>query len=140
MKARCPNSQEGPVGRLQGYRLGFTFYSSGWGGGAADIIPDSEGEVWGLTYRLSADDLHALDAYEGHPTKYRRLQVAINASGTVIPAVWTYTVVAKQEFVPPKPAYLAVLTRAAERYGFPSWYRRLLDSMATNDGESSSKR
>ena len=128
MRNRCPQSQEGPVGLLRGYRLGFTFYSAGWGGGAADIVPDSDGEVWGLIYRLSRNDLRYLDSYEGHPTKYRRFQVAVDTSDGLITGVWTYAVVDKEPFVPPTPSYLAVLTHAAEHYRFPAWYRSFLQS------------
>ncbi len=35
MKRRCPGSLVRDVGRLKGYRLGFTCFSRGWGGGVA---------------------------------------------------------------------------------------------------------
>ncbi len=119
------------MGTLRSCRLGFTFYSPGSAGGTADIVPDSEGEVWGLIYRLSADDLHSLDRYEGHPTKYRRLQVDVDTLDSLIAGVWTYAVVNKEAFVPPAASYLAVLTQAAERCRFPTWYQSLLQGTVT---------
>ncbi|HEX2986934.1 MAG TPA: gamma-glutamylcyclotransferase family protein [Chloroflexota bacterium] len=132
MKNHCPQSREDSVGTLRGYRLGFTFYSSGWGGGTADIVPDSQGEVWGLIYALSPDDLDFLDSYEGHPTKYRRLQVAVDTSDGLVAGVWTYAVVDKEAFIQPTASYLAILTHAAEHYRFPTWYRSMLHSTVTD--------
>ena len=47
MRERCPNARPVGVAYLQGYRLAFTFYSTGrWKGGCADIIGRELRHVW----------------------------------------------------------------------------------------------
>ena len=68
-----------PIGpaRLDGYRLTFSLYSTGWGGGVANLEPDPTGHVWGLLWAMPDDGLEPLDTYEGHPTFYRREELEV---------------------------------------------------------------
>ena len=118
-------------GRLRGYALAFNAYSSSWRGGVADVVLAPQQEVWGLVYDVSTAGLERLDVYEDYPHLYRRFQDAIETSRSVLTAVWIYTVVHKQEFIPPSQEYLGVLQRAARCFDFPEAYRAFLDGIAT---------
>jgi len=117
-------------GCLRGYTLVFNAYSSSWGGGVADVVVAPQREVWGLVYDISPAGLEHLDVYEGYPHLYTRFQGTIDTSGSVLSAVWIYTVVHKQEFIPPSQAYLSILQRAARCFDFPEAYRVFLDGIA----------
>jgi len=118
-------------GCLRGYALAFNEYSSSWGGGVADVVVAPQQEVWGLVYDVSLAGLERLDVYEGYPHLYTRFQGAIETSRRMLTDVWIYTVVHKQGFIPPSQAYLGILQRAAQCFGFPEAYRAFLDSVAT---------
>lgn len=75
MRKRCPDSKLIGKSGLHGYRLDFTRFSKGWGGGVADIVPDDKLCVLGLLFMVSSEDLEILDKYEGHPFIYIRFEV-----------------------------------------------------------------
>ena len=123
MKVRCPSSELISKGSLSGYRLTFNRYSSGWGGGVADVIQGKGSEVWGLVFELSNSDLKRLDSYEGcyndQTSLYERWKAIINTPKGQISDVWVYTVVKKQKFVQPTLEYLLIIKDAAVRWNFP---------------------
>jgi len=123
MKIRCPSSELISKGSLSGYRLTFNRYSSGWGGGVADVIQDQDSKVWGLVFKLSNSDLKRLDSYEGcyndQTSLYERWKAVINTPKCQISDVWVYTVVEKQKFVQPTLEYLQIIKDAAVRWNFP---------------------
>ena len=123
MKIRCPSSELISKGSLSGYRLTFNRYSSGWGGGVADVIQDQDSKVWGLVFKLSDSDLKRLDSYEGcyndQTSLYERWKAVINTPKGQISDVWVYTVVEKQKFVRPTLEYLQIIKDAAVRWNFP---------------------
>jgi gamma-glutamylcyclotransferase (GGCT)/AIG2-like uncharacterized protein YtfP len=131
MRRRCPNSTLIKKGCLKGYCLAFTRYSSGWGGGVADVVLDSNHEVWGLIYDLSTEDLHLLDRYEGYPDVYTRFQTSIETLMGSISDVWVYTVVHKNNFIPPTKAYMEIIKNAALEHQFPETYYLYLDTIKT---------
>ena len=81
MKNRCPESKLISKGSLSGYRLTFNRFSSGWGGGVADVIQEQDSKVWGLIFEISDTDLERLDRYEGYnkdwTSLYERWQAII---------------------------------------------------------------
>ena len=123
MKIRCPSSELISKGSLPDYRLTFNRYSSGWGGGVADVIQGKGSEVWGLVFELSNSDLKRLDSYEGcyndQTSLYERWKAVINTPKGQISDVWVYTVVKKQKFVQPTLEYLQIIKDAAVRWNFP---------------------
>ena len=123
MKIRCPSSELISKGSLPDYRLTFNRYSSGWGGGVADVIQGKGSEVWGLVFELSNSDLKRLDSYEGcyndQTSLYERWKAVINTPKGQISDVWVYTVVEKQKFVQPTLEYLQIIKDAAVRWNFP---------------------
>jgi gamma-glutamylcyclotransferase (GGCT)/AIG2-like uncharacterized protein YtfP len=123
MRRRCPESKVLVPGFLRGYRLDFRWYSTGWDGGVADVVLDSEKVVWGVVYELTMRDLELLDSYEGYPKIYTRFQVSVETSDGTFHDVWVYAVVNKKPFIPPTRQYLAIIKRGAEQFGFPEDYR-----------------
>lgn len=123
MKNRCPGASLIGVAFLKNYELGFTWYSPGWKGGVADILPSRGSEVWGLAYAVTEADLDSLDTYEGYPRSYTRHQIGIEILGKSPAIAWAYEVVNKSEFIPPTQAYLRILLDAAEHFGFPQTYK-----------------
>ena len=138
MKIRCPSSKIISKGSLSDYRLDFNRYSSGWGGGVADVIPANGSEVWGLVFELSDNDMDRLDFYEGcykdRTSLYERSKVVINTPKGPIPDVWLYTVVEKQKFEAPTAKYLGIIKMAAARWNFPSIYQRILEQTKISGG------
>jgi len=129
MKERCPTGQVLGAGMLRDYRLAFTVYSSGWGGGTADIVHEPGHEVWGVVYVVGMQDLDCLDAFEGCPDHYRRAQLPVHVDGTEYPGVWVYEVVRKAPFVPPRREYVETMRKAAREYGFPAGYVESLSAV-----------
>jgi len=123
MKIRCPSSELISKGSLSDYRLTFNRYSSGWGGGVADVIQGKGSEVWGLVFELSNSDLKRLDSYEGcyndQTSLYERWKAVIDTTDGQVHDVWVYTVVEKQKFVQPTLEYLQIIKDAAVRWNFP---------------------
>jgi gamma-glutamylcyclotransferase (GGCT)/AIG2-like uncharacterized protein YtfP len=132
MTRRCPTCKTLKIGCLEGYRLAFNYYSSGWNGGVADIVVDAESEVWGLIYELSKEDLQCLDNCEGYPDVYTRFQTSIKTRSGTISNVWVYTVVQKKNFVPPTKAYIEIIKSAALRFQFPETYLSYLETVETS--------
>lgn len=131
MRRRCPDSKPLEKGCLKGYRLDFTGYSSVWNGSVADIVVDPGSEVWGLIYELSAEDLSRLDDYEGYPQLYTRFQTSVESLTGSISDVWVYTIVRKDNFIPPTREYMHIVKKAASELKFPETYRSYLDTIQT---------
>jgi hypothetical protein len=126
MKRRCPESKIKVAGYLRGYRLNFTWYSPGWGGGVADVVVDTQKVVWGVAYELTIKDLELLDFYEGYPEIYTRFQTSIETSMGTLNDVRVYSVVNKSTFILPAREYLEIIKRGADRFEFPDDYRLFL--------------
>lgn len=134
MQERCPHARALAPGCLKGFRLAFTWYSTGWGCGVADVVESSQDEVWGLVYTITTADLDALDRYEGYPTCYRRSQTTIHTQDDTRENVWLYTVCEKAEFASPSRLYLNIMKRACADYGFPDAYTRMLNNIKVRKG------
>ena len=131
MKRRCPESRLISKGSLSGHSLTFNRFSSGWGGGVADVIQDQDSKVWGLVFEISDSDLERLDRYEGYhkdqTSMYERWKAVIDTPNGQISDVWVYTVVEKQKFVLPTSEYLQIIKNAAIRWNFPKVYQQDLE-------------
>ena len=65
MLARCPGHAFVAVAELAGHRLTFPRFSTGRRCGVAGIEPEAGKSVWGVIYRLTADNHAALRGFEG---------------------------------------------------------------------------
>lgn len=131
MRERCPRARLLGPALLEGYRLGFTIYSPLRKCGCADVLVAEGKSVYGLLYKLDADELENMDRFEGHPVHYRRTGVTICYGDIEIPA-YTYEVVNKKDFIPTSDAYLNLLRNAAALHGFPIAYQEYLATFGEN--------
>ena len=126
----CPRATLVGPARLPGHRLAFSRYSRQRRGGSTDIVPDPEGEVWGVLYEVSDADLEALDRSEDVPAAYRRLTVVVeDAEGRERQAV-TFVANRTGDFLP-HPDYLRLIVEGAEARGLPPHYVDALREIRT---------
>lgn len=141
MRARCPTSVTTSIGCLRGYRLEFMAYSPPnsavipWNGGAANIAPASDSDVWGLVYRLTAADLISLDRHEGYPALYTRFQSEVETPNGILSSVWAYKLVGRRVPMAPDKAYLRVILKGAEEVRLPEEYRQSITRLAAVAGQ-----
>lgn len=109
------------VGRLYGFKLAFTRWSAGRGGGVADVIKGKPDDfVEGVIFAVP--DWKALDIREGYPTCYKRKKIVVHdiTNDETIDAI-TY-VVTKKASVEYQPSYeytsiiIEGATRLTEEY------------------------
>jgi gamma-glutamylcyclotransferase (GGCT)/AIG2-like uncharacterized protein YtfP len=130
MSRRVPGARAVGPGKLSGYRLAFSVYSTAWEGGAANLEVDRDAHVWGVLWEIPEGESQGLDAYAGHPTYFRREDVPVD--GPEGPAMaWTYRV-AHQEgsYVRPTDTYLARLRSAIRIHGLPPEALEIIDRAA----------
>jgi gamma-glutamylcyclotransferase (GGCT)/AIG2-like uncharacterized protein YtfP len=130
MRDRVPSVRLLGAGLLDGFRLEFDVYSTKWEGGAANLELDPDSHVWGVLWEVPDEEMGGLDAYQGHPTFFRREDVSVEGpEGPVI--AWTYRV-AHQEgsFVKPTDAYLHCLQSAIRVQGLPPEALEMIDRAA----------
>lgn len=77
MMVRCPQAEPAFTATLDGYRLIFVSNSPRWGGGVATMKDDPKSCVQGIVWKLTPDDLHRLDGFEGYPLSYDRESVQV---------------------------------------------------------------
>ncbi|HHV59433.1 MAG TPA: gamma-glutamylcyclotransferase [Clostridiaceae bacterium] len=110
------------VGILNGYRLAFTRFSSKWGGGVLDIIESPGDYVLGVVYEITEQAVSAIDAREGAPNCYRRIDDIKVELGYEQVEVFTYMVVDKQMGeIQPAVEYFDVVYKGME-HRFPLEY------------------
>ncbi len=109
---------------LAGHRLVFDFDARGrWLGGAADIVPDPDGTVEGVLYRL-VDDIAEMDRWE---RGYRRVEVEVTGLDSGLqPRTWTYEVVSKRKPMTPSEVYVDQMLVGARRFGLSEGYIEML--------------
>jgi gamma-glutamylcyclotransferase (GGCT)/AIG2-like uncharacterized protein YtfP len=71
MNCRCPDNSEVGVGKLSGYRWIITCR------GYASVVQSSDDDVWGVVYRISAQDESRLDRWEGISYQKQSLPVIV---------------------------------------------------------------
>ena len=129
MSKRVPGAEPIGPGRLEGFRLAFNVYSAEWGGGAANLELDEGAHVWGVLWDVPHEEESGLDAYQGHPTFFRREEVSVlGPSGQVIG--WTYRVAHQEGYVRPTDEYLNSLRSAIRIHGVPPEALDILDRAA----------
>lgn len=119
------------VGRIYGYRLRFNLEGRPKGKAApANLVSDSESEVWGVLYAITKQDLLLLDASEGVPgRRYRHLWLDVeDAEGRAIHAV-TYVADGKETDGNPSLRYITLLREGAKAHGLPDHYLQMLNKV-----------
>ena len=119
MTERVPGARAVGPGRLDGFRVDFNVYSTEWESGAANLELDPEGHVWGVLWEVPEEGAGGLDAFQGHPTFFRREDIVVEtASGQAI--AWTYRVAHQAgSYVRPTDAYLHMIHSAIRVQGLP---------------------
>jgi hypothetical protein len=143
MRTRCPGSVALGRACLAHHRLDFTYYSSRWSGGAADVLPHSHESVWGIVYALPTRDLLQLDRFEvGYDRVFLEVQPdgwhasaaearGESADASVMARVQSYTVRDKRSFRP-SARYLDQIVRWARHWQLPSDYIAGLERIEKN--------
>jgi cation transport regulator ChaC len=105
---------------LRGYHLGFYRKSSLRDCGVLDIVPDPNGVVEGVLYRLP---LHLSDRLDQREEGYQHEMVTVQCSGKAYANTRTYTVMEKlTEEIAPNDWYFNVVLRGALTCGLPEQY------------------
>ncbi len=87
-----------------GYERVFRGYSTRWGGGVASILPNPGAQTLGHVTRVTSADLRVLDAREGVPDAYLRVEIPVVIDQGPTEA-WVY-ISRSSEFTPPSRRYL----------------------------------
>ncbi len=117
MFERCPGSKPMFTATLPNYKLVFADWSRQWKGGVASLKSLRGEKVLGAVYEVSAKDMGLLDSYEGHPSKYNRLNVRVfDEDGAPIEAV-TYVKAGTLEETQPSKEYLAIIQQGYRDWG-----------------------
>jgi len=135
MRKRCPSAQFMSTARLPGFCLAFTRYSMNNRCGAADVIPEPDGAVWGVVYQIKDEDRAALDKAEGVAVHaYKPIPVEVFPEGENARPIkaLTYVVVKKEEPHPkPSAEYKAMLVNGAKAWKLPADYIAELEKIET---------
>ncbi len=112
---------EEKLARLDHYELNFDKVARG-GTGTANIVPAEGKVVWGVLYRVSEQQLKALDRFEAVPEHYRRSEVAVmDSQGNKISAQ-VYLARKVRKGLKPERAYLQRILEGAEEHNLPGDY------------------
>jgi gamma-glutamylcyclotransferase (GGCT)/AIG2-like uncharacterized protein YtfP len=118
---RCPGARHVCIGSLDGYRVDFAHWSTGWGGSVAPIRKAKGANVPGVVVELDGHDLRELDAREGSPSIYERRTVRVRARTGELYLVEAYVLQDEicVEGARPSLEYLLTILRAYRYWGFP---------------------
>jgi gamma-glutamylcyclotransferase (GGCT)/AIG2-like uncharacterized protein YtfP len=118
MARRCPSASALFRAFLPHHRLDFTYFSTRWSGGAADVVPHFGEQVWGIVYALDAAELVRLDRFEGG---YQRVFLSVRDEEAREHRVVSYQIQIKRSF-PPTSSYLEKLLVWGEHWSLPEAY------------------
>jgi gamma-glutamylcyclotransferase len=127
MQRRCPSSKFVCVASLPDYRFAIARHSRLRNCGTANILPDGKGEVWGIVYHVSDEDLITLDGFEDG---YWRETVSVYAYQDGRHAVEALVYIAPKETPPPaNPEYKRLILEGAKYWRLPDSYVAMLDQI-----------
>lgn len=134
LQARCPSARPAGVAFAQDHRL--TFWKKGRDGSGKGHLTASPGAAQpGVLFTLSADDLIALDGFEGAGRGYRRADdFAIRLKDTnEIAQAATYIATDIDETLQPYDWYLALILAGAREHAFDEKIVRDLSATACRE-------
>jgi len=121
MKQRAGDWQEEKLARLENYELNFDKIARG-GTGTGNIVLGEGKVVHGVLYRLSEQQMRALDRFESVPEHYRRIEVnVVDAEGNKV-AAQAYLARKVRKGLKPDRAYLQRIIEGAEEHNLPADY------------------
>jgi len=125
VRQRAGEPKEEKIARLEGYELNFDKVArAGTGTGNIALAPGKT--VWGVLYRLSEQQLNALDRFEGVPEHYRRSEVTVvDGNGQKVVAQ-VYLARKVRKGLKPDPQYLQRIVQGAEEHHLPPDYVKQL--------------
>ncbi len=125
VRQRAGEPKEEKIARLDGYELNFDKIARG-GTGTANITLAPGKLVWGVLYRLSEQQLKALDRFEGVPEHYRRSEVTVIEGKGGKVAAQAYIARKVRKGLKPDRQYLQRIVQGAEEHGLPEDYIKQL--------------
>lgn len=138
LRARIPGATRLGVCRLPGYRL--IFHKIGQDGTAkCDALATglTEDMVYGVLYRLSCDEIAALDVFEGRGRGYKRVQVAVLDEKNIDILAEIYLATAVDAGLKPFLWYKTHVLMGAREAGLPKEYQEEIERIETiADGDS----
>ena len=139
MFERCPAHRTIGIARLPGHRLGFPRFSPMRACATAGIESHATESVWGVLYRLEADDIPTLDHYEGYDpqgpadgNRHMLREVNVVRPGGAAPqAAMTYFAIADGTKHLPSRHYMDTIIDGARYHGLPRAWVGFLETVAT---------
>lgn len=121
VRQRAGEWAEEKIARLDGYELNFDKVARG-GTGTANIVPVGGKVVWGVLYRVTEQQLKALDRFEGVPEHYRRSEVTVVDEQENRISAQVYLARKVRRGLKPDRLYLQRILEGAEEHGLPRDY------------------
>ena len=121
MKQRAGDWAEEKLARLENYELNFDKVARG-GAGTGNIVIAEGKVVWGVLYRVTEQQLRALDRFESVPEHYRRIEVnVVDDEGRKV-AAQAYLARKVRKGLKPDRLYLQRIIEGAEEHKLPADY------------------
>lgn len=130
VKQRAGEPKQEKIARLDGYELNFDKIARG-GTGTANLVIAPDKVVWGVLYRLTEQQLKALDRFEGVPEHYRRSEVNVTDGEGKKVAAQVYLARKVRKGLKPDRQYLQRITQGAEEHNLPADYIQQLRAIET---------
>ncbi len=124
LKKRCPSAEIFSKAKKHNHKLCFPIVSKKRENmGVASIKRSRGNAVEGVIYRISNNDLKALDKFEANGHRYARKKVFVYISKSKIMLVWTYVAISDHlENHPPSDSYLALIISGAKEHDLSNSY------------------
>jgi gamma-glutamylcyclotransferase len=121
MERWCPASRFLRVAVLDGYRFVYDGFSPLWDGAVGNVVLSETEKVWGALYDITLRDRQTLDAFEGYPRSYERLEVEVRDRDGKVHRAMTYHRTGRA-IGKPHPDYERVVLDGAKECGLPEEY------------------
>jgi hypothetical protein len=112
MEERCPGARSLGLAILPGHRLVFRGPSSNRGGGVGSVDPWEGGEVIGLLWEITTQDVATLDRREGAPHWYQRVPARVVQVGGASVEALLYRLPGRVTEMPPTDDYFRQILAA----------------------------
>jgi gamma-glutamylcyclotransferase (GGCT)/AIG2-like uncharacterized protein YtfP len=121
MKRWCPGSRFFKTALLEGHRFVYDGFSATWDGAVGNIVKSEVESVWGAIFEISETDRLTLDAFEGYPRAYDRVEVEVKDKDGHAYLAMTYFRTGRA-LGKPHPDYEKVVLEGAKECALPEDY------------------